>query len=47
MLFEVSPLDLATVGGVAVLLMVAATLASYEPISRVVRVDPIVALKSE
>ncbi|HEV8581987.1 MAG TPA: ABC transporter permease [Thermoanaerobaculia bacterium] len=47
LLFEVSPNDPATVVDVALLLLLAAMLASYVPARRAARVDPGVALRSE
>ena len=47
MLFSLSPRDPATLGGVAVLLLVTALLASYVPARRATRVDPVIALRSE
>jgi putative ABC transport system permease protein len=47
MLFEVSPNDPLTVVGVALLLILIATIASYIPAWRATRVDPTVALRYE
>lgn len=47
LLFEVSPNDPVTMAGVALLLILIATLASYIPARRATRVDPIVALRYE
>ena len=47
LLFDVSPTDPLTFGGVAVLLMAIAFAASYIPARRAMRVDPIVALRYE
>jgi ABC-type antimicrobial peptide transport system permease subunit len=40
LLFGVTPLDLSTYAGVSALLLVAASLAIYLPVRRVVRFDP-------
>jgi predicted permease len=47
LLFEVSPTDPLTITGVALLLVLIATLASYIPARRATRVDPMVALRHE
>jgi ABC-type antimicrobial peptide transport system permease subunit len=47
LLFDVSPTDPLTFGGVAVLLAAIAFAASYIPARRAMRVDPIVALRYE
>jgi len=47
LLFEVSPMDPATLVGVAVLILAAATLASWLPARRASRVDPMVALREQ
>jgi putative ABC transport system permease protein len=47
MLYGVSALDLHAFGAVAVVLLVAALLASYFPARRASRVDPMVALRAE
>jgi ABC-type antimicrobial peptide transport system permease subunit len=47
MLFEVSPFDLWTFVTVALVLTVIAALASYLPVRRATRVDPVVALRAE
>ena len=47
LLFEVSPLDPWTYAGVCVVLLFAASLASYVPSRRATRIDPIDSLRSE
>jgi ABC-type lipoprotein release transport system permease subunit len=47
LLFEVDPVDLPTYVAVAVVLVCAATLASYLPARWAVRADPIDALRAE
>ena len=47
MLFEISPLDPATYAAVSLVLLAAVVLASYLPTSKVVTVDPVVALRAE
>ena len=47
LLFDISPLDPATIGGAIILLLAAALLAAYLPAKRASRVDPLVALRHE
>ena len=47
LLFEVSPADPATLGGVALLLSGIALLACYQPARRATRLDPVRALRCE
>ena len=47
LLFEITTTDLATFAGVSVLLAVVSTIASYIPARRAMRVDPLIALKTE
>jgi putative ABC transport system permease protein len=47
MLFEVTPVDPATIAGVVVLLAAVALLASYVPARRATRVDPTIALRAD
>ncbi len=46
-LFGVSPTDPSTLVGVALLLLVVTTLASFVPARRASLIDPVIALKSE
>jgi putative ABC transport system permease protein len=46
-LFEINPLDPATYGAVSLVLLTAVVLASYLPTSKVIAVDPVLALRSE
>jgi putative ABC transport system permease protein len=46
-LFQISPLDPTTYGAVSLVLLTAVVLASYLPTSKVIAVDPVVALRSE
>jgi len=46
-LYEISPLDLPTYGGAALLILVVALVASYLPANRATRVDSMVALRCE
>jgi putative ABC transport system permease protein len=47
MLFNTSPVDPVTLGGVAVLLAAVTLMASYLPVRRALRADPLVALRHE
>jgi putative ABC transport system permease protein len=46
LLFQISPLDPTTYGAVSLVLLAAVVLASYLPTSKVIAVDPVVALRS-
>jgi hypothetical protein len=46
-LYQLSAIDFASVGAVAVVLLVAALLACYLPARRATRIDPMVALRCE
>jgi putative ABC transport system permease protein len=46
-LFGIEASDPVTFGGVAVLMLLVATLASYLPSRRALRVDPVIALRAE
>ena len=47
LLYEVRPLDPVSLCGAALMLVVAASVASYLPARRALRVDPIVTLRAE
>jgi macrolide transport system ATP-binding/permease protein len=47
LLFAIEPWDVATLGSVAVLLLIAVLVASYVPARRAASIDPIVALRAE
>jgi ABC-type antimicrobial peptide transport system permease subunit len=47
LLFEVSPFDVPTFAGVAIVLLAVATLSAYVPGRGAARVDPLVALREE
>jgi putative ABC transport system permease protein len=47
MLFGLTPLDVPTFSGVAVLFVLAAALAAYAPASRASKIDPLVAIRTE
>jgi putative ABC transport system permease protein len=47
LLFEVSPMDPATLGGVCILLLAVALMAAYVPARHATWVDPVQALRVE
>ena len=47
LLFEVAPTDVATLAGVAVLVLLVGASAAWLPARRAARVDPLVALRAE
>ena len=47
LLYEITPTDPLTFGGLTILFLLIATLASYVPARRGTRVDPVRALRSE
>jgi ABC-type antimicrobial peptide transport system permease subunit len=47
LLYDVSPMDPAVLGGVAVFLLATAALAAYLPARRAARIDPMEALRHE
>jgi len=46
-LFGIEPLDPVSLGGVSLVLFLAATLATYLPARRAAKIDPMVALRYE
>ena len=47
MLFDLNPLDPATLGGAVLVLIAAAAAAAYPPMRRATRLDPAITLRSE